>query len=209
VTGLLQPDIPWDEQMLREIFEDIDAEADHLYALINSLIEMSRIDMGALVLEKEWCDLVEIVHSALTRDERLLAGFPVSTIFQPQLPMVQVDYVQLKRVLHNLLENAVYHSPENTEIVIAIDTVAGGNEEVGSSEDAHRFLRVRVIDHGSGVPEGEHERIFKTFYSLDLQGSGLGLAICRGIVEAHQGQIWVEPAPGEGSCFVFVLPISS
>jgi signal transduction histidine kinase len=209
VTGLLQPGVIWDEQILHEILADIDIEADHLDALINSFIDMSRIDMGALVLEKEWCDLVEIVHSAVARDERLLASHPVRTIFQPQLPMVQVDYVQLKKVLYNLLENAVRHSPENTEVVIAVDTVVGGNEEVGSYKDTLHFLRVRVIDHGSGVPEGEHKRIFKAFYSLDSQGSGLGLAICRGIIEAHQGRIWVEPVPGRGSCFAFVLPIPS
>ncbi len=209
VTGLLQPGVIWDEQILHEILTEIDVEADHLDALINSFIDMSRIDMGALVLEKEWCDLVEIVHSAIARDERLLVSHPVRTIFQPQLPMVQVDYVQLKKVLHNLLENAVRHSPENTEVVIAIDTVGGQNEEVVSSEDTFHFLRMRVIDRGGGVPEGEHERIFKAFYSLDSQGCGLGLAICRGIIEAHQGRIWVEPVPSGGACFAFVLPISS
>ncbi len=209
VTGLLQLDVVWDEQMRREILEEVDAEADHLYALVNSFIEMSRIDMGALVLEKEWCDIVEIVHSTLARAERSLAGHSVRTIFQPGLPLVQVDYVQLERVLHNLIENAVHHSPENTEIVIVIGRIAGGNKEVDSAEEVYDFLRVQVIDQGSGVPEEERERIFKTFYSLDTQGSGLGLAICRGIIEAHQGRIWVEPAPGGGSCFVFVLPISS
>jgi signal transduction histidine kinase/GAF domain-containing protein len=209
VTGLLQPGVVWDEKMLQEILADIDIEADHLDALINSFIDMSRIDMGALVLEKEWCDLVEIVHSAVARDERLLARHSVKTTFQAQLSMVQVDYVQLKKVLHTLLENAVRHSPENTEIVIAIDAVAGRNEEAGLPEDTSLLLRVRVIDHGSGVPEGEHERIFKAFYSLDSQGNGLGLAICRGIIEAHQGRIWMEPVPGGGSCFAFVLPISS
>jgi len=209
VTGLLQPDVVWDEQVRREILEDIDAEADHLYSLINSLIEMSRIDMGALVLEKEWCDIAEIVHSTFSRAERFLAGHPVRIIFQPQLPQIQVDYVQLERVLHNLIENAVRHSPEGAEIIIAIDCIDGGNEEVVSFPDAHRYLRVQVIDCGSGVPVGERERIFKTFYSLDSQGSGLGLAICRGIIEAHQGRIWVEPALDGGSCFVFVLPISS
>jgi signal transduction histidine kinase/GAF domain-containing protein len=208
VTGLLQPDVTWDEQMLSEILEDIDTEADHLHSLINSLIEMSRIDMGALVLEKEWCDIVEIVHSTCAVDKRLLAGHLVHTDFQAQLPMVYVDYVQIKRVLHCLLENAVRHSPENTEIVIAIDTVAVGDEDVVSSKDSHHFLRVRVIDHGTGIPNGEQERIFKTFYSLDTQGSGLGLAISRGIIEAHQGRIRVEPALGGGSCFTFVLPIS-
>lgn len=201
VTGLLQPDIVWDEQMRREILEDIDAETDHLYNLVNSLIEMSRIDMGALVLEKEWCDPVEIVHGTLARVERTLAGHPVRTHFQPRLPLVQVDYVQLGQVLHNLIENAVHHSPEDAEIVIAIDTMAGGS--------ASQFIRVQVIDHGSGVPEEERERIFKPFYSLDPQGSGLGLAICQGIIEAHQGRIWVEPALDGGSCFIFILPISS
>ncbi len=209
VTGLLQPDVVWDEQVRREILEDIDAEADHLYNLVNSLIEMSRIDMGALVLEKEWCDLVEIVHSTLARAQRILVGHPVRTNFQPQLPLVQVDYVQLERVLHNLIENAVRYSPENAEIAIAIDSIAGQNLGVDLPVDSHHFLRVQIIDHGDGVPEEERERIFKPFYSLDSQGSGLGLAICRGIIEAHQGRIWVEPAPGGGSCFIIVLPISS
>ena len=208
-TGLLQPDVVWDEQMRREILEDIDAEADHLYSLVNSLIEMSRIDMGALVLEKEWCDLAEIVHSTVSHAERPQAGHPVRTIFQPQLPQIQADYVQLERVLHHLIENAARHSPESAEIIIAVDCISGGYEEAVSPADAHGFLRMQVIDHGSGVPEGERERIFKPFYSLDSQGSGLGLAICRGIIEAHQGSIWVEPAPDGGSCFIFVLPISS
>ncbi len=209
VTGLLQPDVVWDEQMRLEILEDIDSEADHLYALVDSLIEMSRIDMGALVLAKEWCDLVEIVDNTLARAERLLAGHPVRTQFQSHLPLIQVDYVQLERVLHNLIENAIRHSPENAEIIFTIDSVAGEKVGVALPEASQVFLRVQVIDHGSGVPESERERIFKTFYSLDPQGIGLGLAICRGIVEAHQGRIWVEPAPDGGSCFIFVLPISS
>jgi signal transduction histidine kinase/GAF domain-containing protein len=208
VTGLLQPDIIWDEQLLNEILEDIDTEADHLHSLINSFIEMSRIDMGALALEKEWCDIVEIVHSTFADDKRLLAGHPIRTDFQTQLPMVYVDYVQIKRVLHCLIENAIHHSSEDAEIVIAIDTVHVGEEDVVTSDDSHYYLRVRVIDHGTGIPNGEQERIFKTFYSLDTQGSGLGLAISRGIIEAHQGRIRVEPGPGGGSCFAFVLPIS-
>ncbi|HEY6284251.1 MAG TPA: GAF domain-containing protein [Ktedonobacteraceae bacterium] len=208
VTGLLQPGVTWDEQLLNEILEDIDTEADHLHSLINSFIEMSRIDMGALVLEKEWCDIVEIVHSSFADDKRLLADHPICTDFQTQLPMVYVDYVQIKRVLHCLIENAAHHSPEHAEIVISIDTVHIGEEDVVTSDDSHYYLRVRVIDHGTGIPNGEQERIFKTFYSLDTQGSGLGLAISRGIIEAHQGRIRVEPGLGGGSCFAFVLPIS-
>jgi signal transduction histidine kinase/GAF domain-containing protein len=208
VTGLLQPGVIWDEEILSEILEDIDAESDHLHSLINSFIEMSRIDMGALVLEKEWCDPVEIVHSTLAIDKRLLAGHAIRIDVQAQLPMVYADYVQIKRVLHSLFENAVHHSPNNTEIVIAIDTITGGDEAVIASKDSQHFLRIQIIDHGIGIPNGEKERIFKTFYSLDTQGSGLGLAISRGIIEAHQGRIWVEPVLDGGSCFAFVLPIS-
>ncbi|HYX51448.1 MAG TPA: ATP-binding protein, partial [Ktedonobacteraceae bacterium] len=197
-----------DEQLLHEILEDVDTEADHLLSLINSFIEMSRIDMGALVLEKEWCDVVEIVDSTLADDKRLLARHSVRTDFQTQLPMVYVDYVQIKRVLHCLIENAVHHSLEHTEIVIAVDTINVGDEDVVMAEDSQKYLRVRVIDHGIGIPNGEQERIFKTFYSLDAQGSGLGLAISRGIIEAHQGRIRVEPVLGGGSCFACVLPIS-
>jgi signal transduction histidine kinase/GAF domain-containing protein len=208
VTGLLQPDVTWDGQVLNEILEDIDSEADHLLSLINSFIEMSRIDMGALVLEKEWCDIVEIVHSTINDDKRLLADHPIHTDFQKKLPMVYVDYVQVKRVFHCLMENAVHHNPKHAEIVIAVDTVHVGDEDVVTRVDAHNYLRVRIIDHGTGIPNGEQERIFKTFYSLDTQGSGLGLAISRGIIEAHQGRIVVEPVPDGGSCFAFVLPIS-
>ena len=74
-------------------------------------------------------------------------------------------------------------------------------------ETTPRYVRVSVVDHGKGVPEVERERIFKAFYSPDGH-TGLGLAICRGIVEAHQGRIWVESALDGGACFVFVLPLS-
>ena len=208
VTGLLQPDVIWDERVQNEILEDIDTEADHLLSLINSFIEMARIDMGALVLDKEWCDIVEIVYSTIADDKRLIVDHPVRTEFRAQLPMVYVDFVQIKRVLHCLIENAVHHSPRYTEIVITIDTINFGDEGAVMTEDSHNHLRVRVIDYGAGIPNGEQERIFKIFYSLDTQGSGLGLAISRGIIEAHQGRIRVEPVPGGGTCFVFVLPIS-
>jgi len=208
VSGLLQPGVEWDEKTRREMLEDIDAEADHLNVLINSMVEMSRIEMGALALEKEWSDLVEIVHSSLSRFEHAFQGYHVRTEFQPSLPLIQVDYLQLKRVFYNLLENAVRHTTKESGILITAQTVAWEMPGDTVPVDAPRYLRVQVIDHGNGVPEEERERIFKSFYSLDGH-TGLGLAICRGIIEAHHGRIWVESATGGGACFVFVLPISS
>jgi GAF domain-containing protein len=197
VTGLLEPGVVWDEETRREILEEIDAETDHLTVLISALIEMSRIEMGALTLEKEWCDIAELVNSTLERIERVLGKRKVRTYFRPPLPLLaQVDYVQMERVFYNLLENAARHSPRDSEISVELEIVDG-------------ILRACVIDRGYEVPEGERERIFKTFYSVDPQGNGLGLAICRGIIEAHQGRIWVESAAGGGACFIFTLPVCS
>jgi signal transduction histidine kinase len=232
VSGLLQSDVVWDEQVRYEILKDIEAEADHLDVLVNALIDMSRIEMGALVLEKEWCDVVEILHSALTRVERALAGRSVQIItpssLQPRLPLIQADYVQLERVFYNLLENAASRSSlaevqtgiemrlARSELVVSLEIIDADSEvefhampSMTRGESRRGMLQVQVIDHGPEVPEGEREHLFKSFYSQGhAPGGGLGLAICRGIVEAHQGRIWVESVPG-GSCFSFTLPVYS
>jgi len=200
VTGLLQTDIPWDEQMRREMLEDIDLETDHLTALVNSFVEMSRIEMGALLLEKEWCDIVEIINDTLTRTKRVLGERKVQMHVDTDLPLLSLDRVQLGRVLYNLIENAAHHSPEQSALLIKVDTVA--------DTKAPTMVRVQVVDEGCGIPEHEQERVFKAFYSLCSPGSGLGLAICKGIIEAHQGRIWVEGAE-KGSCFIFTLPIEA
>jgi signal transduction histidine kinase/GAF domain-containing protein/PAS domain-containing protein len=195
VTGLLQKDVEWDENDRYEMLEDIDAEADHLTVLVNALVELSRIEMGALILEKEWCDVVEIIYGTLAKMHRVLADRPLRTDFQSSLPLVYADHARLERVFANLLENAIERSPAHTEIEIKLE--------------AHENLLVaRVIDCGGSIPEHERERIFKSFYSLRSYGNGLGLAICKGLVEAHHGQIWVEAGNSEnsGACFVFTLP---
>ena len=86
VTGLLQTGVIWDEQDRRAMLEDIDSETDHLTVLINALVELSRIEMGALILEKEWCDIIEIVHGALPKLHRVLANRPVRTQFNHRYP---------------------------------------------------------------------------------------------------------------------------
>lgn len=209
VTGLMQPGVTWNEKIRREILEDINTETDHLNTLVNSLVEMSQIEMGALILDKEWCDIAEIVHTTLTRFQRMLADFTISTCIHSPLPLISADYVQLERVLRNLLENATRYSPKDTEIRIVVDVLAQKALPPGIPETCAPAVRIQVIDQGPGIPEEERERIFKSFYGLDLKGNGLGLAICRGIIEAHQGHIWIEDASGGGSCFVFVLPITS
>lgn len=209
VTGLLQADVVWDEEMRQEMLEDIDAETDHLNTLVDALVEMSRIEMGALVLDKEWCDVVELVHSTLTRAQRLLADFSVQTRIQSPLPLIHADYAQIERALYNLLENAARHSPRHTQIGVTVDILGPKALPTSMAGTVARGVRVQVMDEGPGIPEEERERVFRSFYSMDAHGNGLGLAICRGIIEAHQGRIWVEANERGGANFVFVLPIAS
>src|SRR6266487_2236352 len=198
VTGLLQANVAWDERDYQAMLEDIDVEADHLTVLVNALVELSRIEMGALVLEKEWCDVAEIVHGTLEKVERSFAGRPVYTHFSPHLPLIYVDHVQLGRVFYHLFENALGNSPPQTEIVVNVDAI----------DDAQKMLHVQVVDHGSGVPEQERERIFQSISSGQRPyGNGLGLAICKGIIEAHQGRIGVGAGADGGACFFFTLPL--
>ncbi|HLZ60209.1 MAG TPA: ATP-binding protein [Ktedonosporobacter sp.] len=198
VTGLLQRDVAWSEQDRRAMLEDIDSEADHLTVLVNAIVEMSRIEMGSLSLEKEWCDANEILHGALAKLKRIVVGHRVDIQSHPsRLPLIYVDHVQLERVFQNLVENALCHSPALADIHVHFEI----------SPEHPDILCVRVTDHGPGIPEAERERIFKSFYSLRSYGNGLGLAICKGIIDAHQGQIWIEDAPGGGACVLFTLPI--
>lgn len=199
VTGLLQKGVAWSEEDRQDMLEDINRETDQLIVLINSLVELSRIQMGALILQKEWCDILEIFYGALAKLDRVLKGRTVRPKIIFPLPLVYADHVQLEHVFYNLIENAVRHSPQGTAIDVVLEAVG----------EVSKVLRIQIIDHGERIPEHESERIFKTFYSLRSQsyGSGMGLAICGGIVEAHQGQIGLDTTVKEGTCFVFTLPI--
>lgn len=199
VTGLLQKGVAWSEEDRQDMLEDINREADQLTVLINSLVELSRIEMGALILEKEWCDIMEIFYGALSKLDRILKGRTVRPKVDSPPPLVYADHVQLEHVFYNLIENAARHSPQGTDIDVTMEAVG----------EASMALRIQIIDYGDRIPEHEYERIFKTFYSLRSQsyGSGMGLAICKGIIEAHQGQIWLDPTVKEGTCFAFTLPI--
>jgi K+-sensing histidine kinase KdpD len=218
VTGLLQEGLQWDEALRRETLQDINEEADRLTTLVSALLEMSLIQGGALQLQTEWCDLAEIIHMVLDRLQKVTSRHHMVYDVTEPLPLIQGDFMQLDRVLSNLIENAVKYSSAGTEVRVRAD-----------AEETE--VRVSVLDQGSGIPAEERERIFEKFYRVKSRracpqgpeglaegemghplpalvgGSGLGLAICRGIILAHHGRIWVEPRPLGGSCFVFTLPV--
>ena len=197
-SSLLDERNPLNPHDRLELSRSIYREADRLDRLLKNLLDMMRIEAGAVQLNKEWHPLDEIVGSALDRLEERLRGHTVKTNFPPDLPMVQIDGVLLEQVVLNLLENAAKYAPPGTGI------------ELSASAADHEVV-VEIADRGQGIPIGEEVRIFDKFYRAKPAregGVGLGLTICRGIIEAHGGRIWAENRSGGGAVFRFSLPLS-
>ncbi|MGH7294958.1 MAG: DUF4118 domain-containing protein, partial [Polyangiaceae bacterium] len=196
-SSLLDPSGPRDEATRRELLETAHDEALRLNRLVRNLLDMTRLEAGALKLKKEPQPLEEVVGAALGRVEDHLRGRDVETRIPDDLPLVPFDSALIEQVLINLLENATKYSPPGSPIDV----------EAGIEDDA---IRVTVADRGPGVAPSDVDRVFEKFYRAregEGGGVGLGLTICRGIVAAHGGRIWVEARPGGGASFRFTLPL--
>jgi two-component system, OmpR family, sensor histidine kinase KdpD len=203
-SSLLQEDVQWDDEARHSFASSIEREADRLNRLVGNLLDLSRIEEGALKPEKEWYPLAPLICEVLDRLQPLLQGRTVRTEFPATMPPIELDYLMMDQVLTNLIENAVRYTPATSPIEISVQC----NEDEVS---------IRVADRGPGIPSADLERIFDKFYRvLDKEhtecsatGSGLGLAVCRGIVEAHGGHIWAAAREGGGAVFTMALPVGS
>ena len=184
----------------KQLIETIQEEAERLNRFISGLLDMTRLEAGAIQPKSEPIDLGDIVGSALRRAGALLAGHNVKIELQPDLPMVALDPVLFEQVLFNLLDNAAKYAPPGTTISL-------------TAERMTQSITVRVMDEGDGIPDVDLERIFDKFYRAragDRQraGTGLGLAICRGFVEAMGGTISAANRQDrKGAVFTIRLPM--
>lgn len=197
-SSLLEGESTFDPPTRRVLLETLYEEAERLNRLVRNLLDMTRLQSGALRVTKEWHPLEEVIGAALGRTEKLLAGRPVVTRVPEDLPLVPIDDVLIEQVLINLLENAVKYTPEGSPIELTTRVGDGA-------------VAVEVADRGAGIVPGDEGRLFEKFYrghSSGSHGAGLGLAICRGIVEAHGGRIWSENRPGGGASFQFTIPLT-
>jgi two-component system sensor histidine kinase KdpD len=183
-----------------ELLELIELQSDRLARLVTNLLDMTRIESGALDLRPAPIAFDELVEGALVAVSGLVPRARVSVEAPPDLPLLKLDPVLIGQVLANLLENAARLSPETSPICIT----ARGGEDAGVPS-----VEIAVADEGPGIAADEREQVFKMFSHHRGGGrAGLGLAIAKAFVEAHGGTIWIDPDVARGARVVFTVPIA-
>ena len=182
---------------LNEAMQRIESEAVRMTGLVESLLTLTRMDeIGNLKLQEQ--DLSEIA-SAVVKDASVANPSVLFLTQSSTSAKANVDGDRIKQVLTNLVNNAGRFSADGSEVKVAVSSADGKH-------------RLQVIDHGEGIPEMMRDKVFDRFYRADSSrnretgGSGLGLAIAKSIVNAHEGQIWIEETEGGGATFVIELP---
>ena len=196
VSGLLDETEPAPERVRKEL-ESVAEDVARLNASINDLLDLSRLETEEWRSTKDWHDLADVVGSVVAsaseRDRsRIVLDLPAEPV------LANIDFVQIARAVHHLVENALAYSPPQERVIVSVAEHAGR-------------ARVTVTDRGPGVSETEHRRIFEKFYrgsaaSTVPHGTGLGLSIVAEIVARHSGMVRVEPARKSGARFVLELP---
>jgi two-component system sensor histidine kinase KdpD len=195
ITSLRSEDIRWDRETEKELLSGADRELDRLNDLLGNLLDLSRLEAGALNLALGPTSLEEVIASAL---DTVHAGDAVDVVLEPSLPEVTADAVLVERVLANLIDNALRFQPATGRVRV-----------FASSYGA--IVEVRVIDCGPGIPPEERESVFEAFQRRDDResragaGVGLGLAIARGFTEAMGGSLHIDDTPGGGLTMVVTL----
>ena len=195
-STLLQKDGTLDVSDRLELLRTIHEETDRLERTIRNVLNLTRIETGAIKVNKEWQPLEEIIGVVLNRLAERLKERPLDLKIPNDLPLVPFDTLLVEQVFANLMENALRHTPPGSPIEIAI-----------TSHDS--AVLIEIADRGPGIPVREEETIFNKFArSKDTKmGSGIGLSICRAIIEAHGGRIWAENRPSGGATIKFLIPI--
>lgn len=174
-------------------------EARRLNHLVGNLLEITRIEAGAMQARRELCDVQDIIGSSLEQLADRLKGRTITTDIPPDLPLVPMDFVLIVQVLVNLIDNALKYSPVASPVDVRVRA-------------ANSRLEIQVLDRGVGIPTADLPRVFDKFYRVQrpdgVSGTGLGLAICKGIVEAHGGKISAQHREGGGTVFTVQFPLA-
>jgi two-component system sensor histidine kinase KdpD len=198
-SALRQDDLPLDAATRRDFLDGIEAGADRLARIVGEILDLSRIEAGAVQLQREPCSPRELLESTLADlGEQLAASSRIKLAVPRRLSPLQVDPILTRQALRGILDNALRYSPHGSTVVVT------------ASQEGQRLV-LRITDSGPGLGETEQQRIFEPFYRAgrsDTGGLGLGLAICRGLVRAQGGSIAVDSTPGKGTTVSVTLRVS-
>ncbi|TAN39523.1 MAG: hybrid sensor histidine kinase/response regulator [Nitrospirae bacterium] len=211
----------------KEYAQDIYNSGKHLLALINDILDLSKVEAGKLELEPSSVILKDVLDAALSlfREKAMKHNLKLSLEMEPEATVqLEADERKLKQIMFNLLSNAVKFTPDGGRVHIAARLVDGprltarGNTGSGSEQSPvsnksdRNFIEVSVSDTGIGIKPGDLPKLFREFTQLEsayekrFEGTGLGLALTKRLVELHGGKIWVDSEFGTGSTFTFVIP---
>jgi two-component system sensor histidine kinase KdpD len=198
LSSLADDQIVLDASARRSLIETAVEEADRLNRLVGNLLDMTRLESGAMRFKKEALDIQDVVGSALEELGGRLGNRKIDIDIPSELPLVQLDFVLVERVLVNVIDNALKYSPTDTPIEI-------------KAHAAGAFLEIDVADRGTGIPPEDLTRIFDKFYRVqrpdNVSGTGLGLSISKGIIQAQGGFIAAENRDGGGTIITISLPL--
>ncbi len=182
------------------LLETAYGEAVRLNRLVGNLLNMTRLEAGAIHLRCEPCDIQDAIGAALDQLEERIGKTPIRVKIPENLPLISLDFSLFGQVLVNVIDNAVKYSPKDTPIEIIV-----------SQTDYD--VSIKISDRGIGIPVNDLERVFDKFYRVshpeNINGTGLGLSICKGIVEVHGGSITASNRPGGGTTITVNLPKGS
>jgi two-component system sensor histidine kinase GlrK len=186
----------------KEVLTIIAEESNHLIGLVNSLLDLSKMEAGMITLNLEKSDISSLISTAVSGVEPLAMAKNVGIQVEiPQdLPFLKMDGERILQVLRNLIGNAVKFTPEDGHVTVSARPVEKG-------------VRVSVADTGPGIPKEDLNAVFDKFQQSamtgynKIKGTGLGLAIVKHIIKAHGGKVWVESEREHGSTFIFLLPV--
>lgn len=174
-------------------------ETEHLNQLVGNLLNMSRIEAGALKLQKQWNSMADLIDTVVERMQRQVIRHQIEVDVSEDLPLVQVDAILIEQVLINLISNSLKYAPIDSQIWIR------------AYVQDPAWMQITLLNQGPTIPEEHLEHIFEKFYTYPemhpVSGTGLGLSICKGIVEGHDGRIWAANQP-DGLAISFTLPLS-
>jgi PAS domain S-box-containing protein len=187
--------------VIKSLFEIAIRSTQRIQRLINSLLDISRLEAGQIALDLKPASLEKLVQESVDTLKPVIENrrLEVSIEIPPGLPSLMIDEDMIRRVIINLVENAIKYAPINGLVNIHAD-------------QSNDFFHIRVQDNGPGIPQEKREEIFNKYTRLQgkvgYKGYGLGLAYCRLAIEGHGGEIWVEDAPEGGSIFIFTIPVT-